>query len=108
MFLVHLVDIFHMNTAIIKNADFQLVTEFAQPDSKRRLSLGEAVTGAGAFNVYRNAFGQLILDPVKAVPASEAWLHENPKSLASVRRGIEQSDKGQVHDLGDFSKYAKE
>lgn len=97
-----------MNTAILKNADFQLVTEFARPDSKKRLSLGEALAGARAFNVYRNAFGQLILDPVRAVPASEAWLHENPEALASVRRGIEQSDKGQVHDLGDFTKYAKE
>jgi hypothetical protein len=97
-----------MNPAIIKNTDFELVAEFAQPDAKKRLSLGEAMAGAGAFNVYRNTFGQLILDPVKAVPASEAWLHENPKLLASARRGIEQADSGQVHDLGDFTKHAKE
>jgi hypothetical protein len=97
-----------MPLAIIKNSDFQLVAEFAQPDTKKRLSLGAALAGAGAFNVYRNTLGQLILDPVKAVPASEAWLHENPKVLASVRRGMEQSAKGQVHDLGDFTKYTRE
>jgi len=97
-----------MPSAIIKNSDFQLVTEFAQPDAKKRLSLGAALAGAGAFNVYRNTLGQLILDPVRAVPASEAWLHENPKALASVRRGMEQSAKGQVHDLGDFTRYAQE
>jgi len=96
-----------MPSAIIKNSDFRLVTEFVQPDAKKRLSLGAALTGAGAFNVYRNTLGQLILDPVKAVPASEAWLHENPKALASVRRGMEQSAKGQVHDLGDFTKYTR-
>lgn len=97
-----------MPSAIIKNSDFRLVAEFAQPDTKKRLSLGAALAGAGAFNVYRNTLGQLILDPVKAVPASEAWLHENPKALASVRRGMEQSAKGQVHDLGDFTKYTQE
>src|ERR1035438_7444665 len=37
----------------------------------------------------------------KAVPASEAWLHGNPKALASVRRGMEQSAKGQVHDRSE-------
>jgi hypothetical protein len=97
-----------MSFAIIKNSDFRLVAEFAQPDTKKRLSLGAALAGAGAFNVYRNTLGQLILDPVKAVPASEAWLHENSKALASVRRGMEQSAKGQVHDLGDFTKYTQE
>jgi len=96
-----------MPSPIIKHPDFHLVTEFAQPDAKKRLCLGEALAGAGAFNVYRNALGQLILDPVKAVPASEAWLHENPQALASVRRGMEQSAKGQGHDLGDFTKYAQ-
>ena len=97
-----------MSSAIIKNSDFRLVAEFAQPDTKKRLSLGAALAGAGAFNVYRNTLGQLILDPVKAVPASEAWLHENPKALASVWRGMEQSAKGQVHDLGDFTKFTQE
>ena len=96
-----------MSFAIIKNTDFHLVTEFAQPDVKKRLSLGEALAGAGAFNVYRNTLGQLFLDPVKAIPASEAWLYESPPALASVKRGLEQSARGETHDLGDFSKYAK-
>ena len=97
-----------MSSVVIKNTDFQLVTEFARTDAKKRLSLGEALVGSNAFNVYRNALGQLFLDPVKAIPADEAWLFENPATLASVRRGLEQATRGEVHDLGDFSKYAKE
>ena len=61
-------------SAIIRNSEFELVSEFAQPDTKKRLSLGEALRGATAFNIYRNPLGQLILDPVKTVPASEMWL----------------------------------
>ena len=95
-------------TAVVKNTDFQLVTEFAQPDAKRRLSLGDALVGGVAYNIYRNTLGQLFLDPVKTVPLAEAWLWESPSALASVKRGLEQSARGETHDMGDFSKFAKE
>lgn len=97
-----------MSSSVIKNTDFKLVSEFARTDAKKRLSLGEVVAGSGAFNIYRNTFGQLFLDPVKAVPADEAWLFEHPTTLASVRRGLEQAVRGETHDLGDFSKHARE
>ena len=96
-----------MASAVIKNTDFRLVTEFARTDAKKRLSLVEALVGSIAFNVYRNAVGQLFLDPVKAIPADEAWLFESPAKLASVRRGFEQADSGETHNMGDFSKHAK-
>lgn len=94
--------------AVIKNSDFQLISEFAQPDAKKRLSLGEASRGAVAYNIYRNSLGQLILDPVKAVPASEMWLYENAEALASVKRGLRESAEGKRVYRGSFAKHAKE
>jgi hypothetical protein len=94
--------------AILKNADFRLVSEFAQPDAKKRLSLGEALSGATAYNIYRNALGQLILDPVKAIPASEMWLYENPQALASVKQGLRESAEEKSIYRGSFAKHAKE
>ena len=96
-----------MATALIKNSDFRLVTEFVQPDAKKRLSLGEALVGGGAFNVYRNALGQLFLDPVKTVPAAETWLFENPAALASVKQGLKESAQGKTVYRGSFAKHAK-
>jgi hypothetical protein len=93
--------------SIIKNSDFHLVTEFAQPDAKRRLSLGEASGGATAYNIYRNALGQLILDPVKTIPASEMWLYENAEALASVRQGLRESVEGKTVYRGSFAKHAR-
>ncbi len=93
--------------AVIKNTDFQLVSEFAQPDAKKRLSLGEAIRDAKAFNIYRNPLGQLILDPVKAIPASEMWLYENAQALASVKQGLRESAKGKYVYRGSFAKHAK-
>ena len=94
-------------SAIIKSSDFELVSEFAQPDAKRRLSLGEAVGGAKAYNVYKNPLGQLVLDPVKTVPLSEMWLYENPEALASVKQGLIESSEGKAVDRGSFTRYAK-
>jgi hypothetical protein len=97
-----------MATAVIKNTDFRLVTEFAQPDAKKRLSLGEALVGEVAFNIYRNTLGQLFLDPVTTIPASEAWLFENPKALASVKQGLKEAAEGKRIYRGSFAKHAKE
>jgi hypothetical protein len=94
--------------AVLKNQDFQLVTEFAQPDAKKRLSLGEALAGGNSFNIYRNAFGQIVLDPVKAVSVSEAWLFENPQALASVKQGLKESAEGRQLYRGSFAKHARE
>src|SRR5580658_9324089 len=93
-------------SAVIKNPDFRLVSEFAQPDAKKRLSLGEALSGATAFNIYRNPLGQIILDPVKAVPASEMWLYENAQALASVKQGLVESAEGKSVYRGSFARHA--
>jgi hypothetical protein len=92
--------------AILKSADFELVSEFAQPDAKKRLSLGEALREATAFNIYRNPLGQLILDPVKTVPASEMWLYENAQALASVKQGLRESAEGRTVYRGSFARHA--
>jgi hypothetical protein len=97
-----------VNSAIIKDSEFELVTEFAQPDAKRRLSLGESAGGAKAYNIYRNGLGQLILDPVKTIPASELWLYENPEALASVKQGLRETAEGKSVYRGSFANYAKE
>jgi hypothetical protein len=95
------------NVAVIKNPDFKLISEFAQPDAKKRLSLGEALGGATAFNIYCNPLGQLILDPVKTIPASEMWLYENEGALASVKKGLRESAEGKSVYRGSFAQHAK-
>jgi hypothetical protein len=93
--------------AVLKDTDFKLVSEFAQPDGKKRLSLGAALSDATAFNIYRNPLGQLILDPVKAIPASEVWLYENSQALASVKQGLRESAEGKSVYRGSCASHAK-
>ena len=74
-------------------------------DSKHRVNLGTAVAIPPAgikYKVLQNDLGQILLDPVKSVPAYEAWIYDNPKRLASIRKGIAQAEAGQLMsiDLG--------
>jgi len=92
--------------AVVKDHHFELVTETQKPDARKRLSLGGAMSKVGsAYNIYRNRLGQIVLDPVKAVPAYEAWLFENKKALASVKRGLVESTAGRTKSLGSFAAY---
>lgn len=94
---------------IIKDTDFELITEIQKPDAKKRLSLGQAMRQAGAaYNIYANRLGQIVLDPVKAVPAYEAWLFENKPALASVKRGLADSAAGRTKNLGSFTAHAED
>ena len=76
----------------------------AVPDNKRRISLGAGVkTPAGVrYKVMQNELGQILLDPVKTVPAYEAWIYENPDRIASIQRGIAEAEAGKLVsiDLG--------
>jgi hypothetical protein len=94
-------------SAVIKDNDFQLISEFAQPDAKKRLSLGAALRDATAYNIYRNPLGQLILDPVRTIPVSEMWLYENPPALASVKQGLRESAERKSVYRGAFARRAK-
>jgi hypothetical protein len=98
-----------MTTAtVIKNAEFELLNGAQKLDSKKRLSIGPAMIKGVSYAIYRNKIGQIILDPVVTIPASEAWLFRNKKALASVKRGLEDSAGGRTRSLGSFAKFAKE
>ena len=93
---------------ILKDAEFEEIAE-ARMDSKHRVGLGRSVPNqVRAFRVYRNAHGQVILDPLVSIPAHEAWLFKNRRASALVRQGLEDAKQGRlVKAKEDFSKYTK-
>jgi hypothetical protein len=98
-------------TDLIQDGTFQLIKEGQKPDSKRRVSIGDALKDVGtgiSYRIYRNRLGQIVLDPVKTVPAYEAWVFENKPVAASIKRGLKESAAGKTRNMGSFAKYAKE
>jgi hypothetical protein len=85
---------------------FQMLKDIVQPDSRGRLSIGAAAKGK-SYRVMVNDAGQILLDPVVAIPERELWLWQNPEAIASVQRGIQQAAEGELHDMGSFSQYAE-
>ncbi len=82
---------------IIRDADLTRIPGNVKPDSKRRVVLpGFLVREDIIYHVYSNSVGQIVLDPQVTIPASEAWLFNNPDALTSVRRGLSDAAQGKV------------
>jgi hypothetical protein len=54
-----------------------------------------------------NDDGQILLDPVVAIPERELWLWQNPEAIASVQLGIQQAGEGELHNMESFAQYAE-
>jgi len=84
----------------------------ARVDAKGRIYLGnlgkESPSGdITLYKVYKNSFGQIILDPLVTVPAHEVWLLKNPKAMKMVAEGWKAAKEGKVVKAReDYTKYA--
>ena len=82
---------------IIKDTDLTKVAEGVKPDAKKRVVLPKSLVGEGiTYRIYSNSLGQIVLDPQVTIPASEAWLFNNPDALALVRQGLSDAAQGRV------------
>ena len=82
---------------IIKDTDFKKVANSVKPDAKKRITLQRVEVREGTtYHIYSNSIGQIVLDPQVTIPASEAWLFNNPDAIASVRRGLSDASQGKV------------
>jgi len=81
----------------INKNDLKIVAESVKPDSKNRVTLSKVPMVKGiTYRVYMTTVGQIILDPQVTIPASEAWLFNNPDALALVRQGLSDAAQGKV------------
>lgn len=82
---------------IIRNIELTKVAEGVKPDAKKRVVLPQVLVREGiTYHIYSNSAGQIVLDPQVTIPASEAWLFNNPDAIASVRRGLSDAAQGRV------------
>lgn len=82
---------------VIKDRKFHKVADSVKPDAKRRVVLhGIQIEEGISYHIYKNSVGQIVLDPQVTIPASEAWLFNNPEALSSVRRGLSDAAQGRI------------
>ena len=89
--------------SIVKDETFELVGECVRPDAKKRITVSSIVPGSKVvYQVYQNRLGQIVLDPMRQIPAYESWLFQNPSALAAVRQGLKESAEGKRIYRGSF------
>jgi len=80
-------------------------------DSKGRVTLGGHFANRAVIVEHRSD-DEVVVRLARVIPEREVWLYENPKALASVRRGLDQARKGNVAasppELKAAAKLAKE
>jgi len=82
---------------IIKDENLKRVAEGVKPDAKKRVVLPKSLVTEGiTYHIYSNSIGQIVLDPQVTIPASEAWIFNNPEVLALVKRGLADASEGRV------------
>ena len=68
-------------------------------DERNRLTLGELPEGLKRVRIYKNDRGEVLLQPVIEIPASEAWLFRNEEVLESVKKGLKDASEGKISKL---------
>ena len=68
-------------------------------DDRHRVTLGALLNDTRRVRVYQNARGELLLQPIMEIPASEAWLFQNQEALQAVQKGLEDADQGRISRL---------
>lgn len=71
-----------------------------RPDAKGRISLGDLIPpGAVSFRAIVSDNGEIILTPMMEMPLREKQLWDNKAALASVKKGLAESARGETVPL---------
>ena len=71
-------------------------------DNKKRITLGKiADKNVTSYDVEVKENGVIILYPRVEIPAEELWLFKNKSALESVRRGLDDVEKGNIGNIED-------
>ncbi len=81
-------------------------------DSKNRITLGGRLTkligrrmNVEAYQIFIAKTGDILLRPSVSVPASEAWVYQNPEVVGKVRRGLEEAREGKTERVDDLDSF---
>lgn len=68
-------------------------------DDRNRITLGALLKDTRRVRIYKNARGELLLQPLTEIPASEVWLFQNQEALQTVKQGLDDAAQGRISRL---------
>ena len=85
-----------MKTNTVRISDEFEEVDTRTVDDRNRLTLGELLKGSKRVRLYKNNRGEVLLQPVAEIPASELWLFQNKEALENVKKGLEDAAEGRI------------
>jgi len=92
-------EVISMRGNILKVKDEFKEVDTRTIDDRNRLTLGELMKGSKRVRLYKNDAGELLLQPVVEIPASEAWLFRNEQAMENVKAGLKDASEGKISKL---------
>jgi hypothetical protein len=89
------------NNTIFVNSKFEEV-DTRTIDERNRLTIGELIKDYKRVRIYKNNRGEIFLQPIVEIPASELWLLQDKETLEGVLKGIKDASDGKISRL-DFN-----
>ena len=87
-----------MKNTVKINDEFQEI-ETKTIDDRTRITLGDLVKGYKRVKLYKNDRGEVLLQPITEIPASELWLFQNKEALENVKNGLKDASEGKISKL---------
>lgn len=86
------------NNILFVNSEFEEV-DTRTIDERNRLTIGELMKGYKRVRIYKNKRGEVFLQPIVEIPASELWLFQDKEALEGVLKGIKDASEGKTSRL---------
>lgn len=92
---------------------FQDVGLSSRLDTRNRITLGQALAMLGIlrkhkideFEILLGSTGDILLRPRTSIPSRELWIHQDPKAMETLQKGLKDAAEGRltrVKNLGKF------
>ena len=65
-------------------------------DERKRLTIGAALGDLNRVRILKNSRGEILLQPLADIPASDVWLYTNREASELVQKGIKEAGEGKV------------
>jgi hypothetical protein len=65
-------------------------------DGRQRLTFGELLKGFKRVRLYKNGLGEILIQPVVEIPASELWIFQNKEAFSNVQKGLKDASEGKI------------
>ncbi|MCK4523679.1 hypothetical protein KAU15_02025 [candidate division WOR-3 bacterium] len=93
------------------NEEFRVIDN-KKPDLRNRITLSNKVLSVwneigeyDSIEISMRDNGDVLLKPVKSIPASEAWIYQNPEVIKKIRKGLRDVKQGKMINVDDVDEF---